>query len=76
MLQRRQKASQAVAQRKQQAAAAMQHRKEQAAQRKEQAAKTPTMQNNANTATKAKKWVTLARKKKAESVTTPIEPIE
>ncbi|KAJ8518450.1 hypothetical protein ON010_g18204 [Phytophthora cinnamomi] len=73
MQQRRQKASQAVAQRKQQAAAAMQHRKELAAQRKEEA---QSMQTNANTVTKAKKWVTLARKKKAEPATTPIEPIE
>ncbi|KAE9124910.1 Myosin-52 [Phytophthora fragariae] len=76
MQQRRQKASEVVAQRKQQAAAALQHRKELAVQRKEQATHAQTMQNNANTVTKAKKWVTLARKKKAESVTTPIEPIE
>lgn len=64
--QRRQKASEAVQHRKQQASAAMQHRREQAAH---------TVHNSASTITRAKKWVSLGRKKKQEP-TTPIDPIE
>ncbi|KAG7391477.1 hypothetical protein PHYBOEH_006667 [Phytophthora boehmeriae] len=56
----------AMQQRKQKASAAMQQRREQAAN---------SMHNGANTITRAKKWVSLGRKKKQEP-TTPIDPIE